>query len=578
MRSAVKAMALMQKAKSDWGTRSRAIDDALTPNGSAPLRVDVPAPNFLQVPPFPGAQAAGFEHVGSDRPDIASLIQEIRRHRVGGKYWAGGPNIPCDQIVVRSQDVSSSALRELDASRIIRWSSLAAAPSGSGKLVIDDDCDPWSVLEGALGIVLDAGDDVLRLIAAIMGIRCYVYYSASDRLEACAGDAADLAEKLFPSAMVRNPFMGEAMSVCEAVELCGFWRRLIESNRSIVAGLGFAFWKQQHVAPLLWDGRSPFKFARTASDLDPNTDIAVWRAKVSQKTIEALQAKDARLVEVEDGFLRSRGLGADCVPPLSIAVDRTGAHFDASYPSELEELLEHGSFDARILSRARELRSVIVAQGLGKYEGGTVPVERPKTDRRLILVTGQVEDDRAVLSGGCGLTSNLALLRKVRERAPDAYIIYKPHPDVVAGHRRGAIADRSCLEFADQIMTRGSIAAIIAMVDEVHVNTSLTGFEAVLRGKPVTTYGVPFYAGWGLTTDLGPVPARRTARRTVDELVAAALILYPRYLDPATGLPCPAEVVVRRLTGNAPVSPAGIVVTARRLQGRLMRRLRSSNR
>ena len=80
------------------------------------------------------------------------------------------------------------------------------------------------------------------------------------------------------------------------------------------------------------------------------------------------------------------------------------------------------------------------------------------------------------------------------------------------------------------------------MVDEVHVNTSLAGFEALLRGKAVTTYGVPFYAGWGLTRDLGPVPARRTAKRSIDELVAAALLIYPRYLDPVTGLPCPAEV------------------------------------
>jgi len=112
------------------------------------------------------------------------------------------------------------------------------------------------------------------------------------------------------------------------------------------------------------------------------------------------------------------------------------------------------------------------------------------------------------------------------------------------------------------------------MVDEVHVNTSLTGFEALLRHKPVTTYGVPFYAGWGLTTDLGPVPSRRNATRTLDELVAAALLLYPRYLDPLTGLPCPAEVVVGRL-GAGDEEDLRLIVGLRRLQGKLMRRLRS---
>ena len=93
-----------------------------------------------------------------------------------------------------------------------------------------------------------------------------------------------------------------------------------------------------------------------------------------------------------------------------------------------------------------------------------------------------------------------------------------------------------------------------------------------MRHKDVTTHGVPFYAGWGLTRDLGPVPARRTAKRSLDELVAATLLLYPRYLDPVSGLPCPAETVVDRLTGQER-QPAGALVRLRRLQGRLRRRL-----
>jgi capsular polysaccharide export protein len=85
------------------------------------------------------------------------------------------------------------------------------------------------------------------------------------------------------------------------------------------------------------------------------------------------------------------------------------------------------------------------------------------------------------------------------------------------------------------------------MADEVHVVTSLAGFEALLHGKPVTTHGTPFFAGWGLTTDLGDVPARRGHSRSVDELVAAVLLRYPRYLDPVTNLPCTPEMLVMRL-------------------------------
>jgi capsular polysaccharide export protein len=98
-----------------------------------------------------------------------------------------------------------------------------------------------------------------------------------------------------------------------------------------------------------------------------------------------------------------------------------------------------------------------------------------------------------------------------------------------------------------------------------------------MRGKRVTVYGVPFYAGWGLTIDKGPVPPRRTAKRTLDELVAAALLLYPRYFDPVTGLPCPAEVVVERLArGKGPElnTAANALVAARRTIGRINRLFR----
>jgi capsular polysaccharide export protein len=176
--------------------------------------------------------------------------------------------------------------------------------------------------------------------------------------------------------------------------------------------------------------------------------------------------------------------------------------------------------------------------------------------------------------GGQGLTSNLELLKRVRAISPGARIIYKPHPDVQAGHRRGAIADEQCLKVADHIVRNQPISGLIDAVDEVHVNTSLAGFEALLRGKPVTTHGVPFYAGWGLTTDLGSVPARRTARRGLDELVAAALLVYPRYLDPVTGLPCPPEILIRRLTEQPAARPHALV-TLRRLQGRLQQKVRA---
>ena len=526
---------------------------------------------FLRIPPFPGAKIHVFTGEAAAGADGKHLLTLIRTLKVGGSYWAAQPDLPEHYTLVRTFEAIDAA-RRLSSDPIVFWSDVPQGRDLEDAILVVGECDPWYMLARASAYVRDRKDEQSIIAAAL---KVPVYEQGSERtLAPVISDAETLLTQAL-GASYENPFTGQLMPAAAAIELCGFWRQLIDSNRMLAGGLGFAFWKQDHVAPLLWSEGSGFPFLRNARDARRRASLAVWRAKTSSDQLAALNAAGIPLVEVEDGFLRSQGLGADCVPPLSITVDRLGAHFDPSRPSELEQLLEEGKFDAALLDRARRLRELIVAAGLGKYERSTIPIRRPTTDRLQILVPGQVENDRAVICGGCGLTSNLELLARVRAQAPDAHILYKPHPDVLAGHRRGAISEELCLQHANEIVTEGAISALIDAVDEVHVNTSLAGFEALLRGKAVTTYGVPFYAGWGLTCDLGPVPPRRTARRSLDELVAATLLSYPRYIDPVTGLPCPAEVVVERLSGNVG-SHWGLLVRVRRFQGRVMRSFRSA--
>ena len=530
-------------------------------------------PPFLRIPPFPGVRLQSFVEIPGTGTDIRCLAGALDRLRVGGAYWGAQPQLPADAVLVRTHEALDGAKRLLPGKPVVIWDPTAqlAEPKEVARFITGE-CDPWHMLSGAAALVSE-GDDEVRLIAALLGVACYDFDHATRKIDQANVDVLDLVDRMFAGTEFENPFTGEELTALETIELCGFWRRLIDSNRDMAGGIGFAFWKQSHVAPLLWGGSVPFQFLRSGEGVKAGTSLAVWRSKASAAVTE-LERRNVTLIEVEDGFLRSQGLGADCVPPLSITVDRLGAHFDPSRPSELEILLQETRFDKPLLERARKLRRAIIEAGIGKYERGVTLLDRPGGERRHILVPGQVEDDRAVQTGGCGLVCNVDLLARVRQQAPDAYILYKPHPDVLAGHRRGAMADGTCLRYADEIVGELPIASLIAMVDEVHVNTSLAGFEALLRKKPVTTYGVPFYAGWGLTTDLGPVPSRRTARRNIDELVAATLLLYPRYLDPVTGLPCPAEIVVARLSVSEERS-AGFIVGLRRLQGKLMRRLRS---
>lgn len=512
---------------------------------------------FLRIPPFPGATPKYFDRMSGPPAEVDVVAAELKWLRVGGSYWEAQPPLPAYYVLAASDRVLEHANR---------------ISNGRSVVLCDGEVDPWHMLANASELVAEAGDE-LHLVAALLGCPRIEVDGATGEGRPPKFDLLEVLAQEF-GGLFENPFTGEAMGAIEAIRLCGFWRDLIDSNREIVGGLGFAFWKQRHVSPLLWGGGEPFKFLRNANSVRAGNRVAVWRSKVPQETAVELEKSGAVPIEVEDGFLRSRGLGADCVPPLSITVDRLGAYFDPSRPSELERILETATFDQPLLQRARELRKLIVAAGLGKYDRGQSVLDRPAGGRCHILVPGQVEDDRAVTLGGCGLVSNVELLHRVRNRAPHAYVLYKPHPDVVAGHRRGSIPQSSCLEYADEIVGDVPISSLIAMVDEVHVNTSLAGFEALLREKPVTTHGVPFYAGWGLTTDLGAVPNRRTSNRSIDDLVAATLLLYPRYFDPLTGLPCPAEVVVRRLTERKEPD-ASIVVGLRRIQGKLMRRLRS---
>lgn len=545
------------------------------PEGHAAVARRVKAEPLLRIPPFPGARTKAFEPVppgsAAAPPDeLRRWADLLRQHRVGGTFWAAQPPLPDRYLLVRSRAAAMAAgLRETG--EILLWLSAPDGAQGAEPTVVGK-CDPWHMLSRAKALVVE-GDDEARVIAALLEVPTYRLDRNTGALTPDEREAeALLAEVAVAQGRLADPFSGEPIGFAQAVELCGFWRRLIDSNRLLSGGLGFAFWKQQCVAPLLWNGRDDFAFLREVPSGLSGPAIAVWRSKAPEKALAALEERGLELVEVEDGFLRSSGLGADCVPPLSITVDRLGAHFDPRQPSGLELMLQDGVFDEALVARARRLRETIVAEGLGKYDRAKGDIGRPGGRRRHVLVPGQVEDDRSVMTGGCGLTSNLELLRRVREQEPASYLLYKPHPDVVAGHRTGDIPDTVALGLADAVVADTPISALLDMVDAVHVNTSLAGFEGLMRGKEVVTHGVPFYSGWGLTTDLGPVPVRRTARRALDELVAATLLLYPRYLDPVSGLPCPAETVVGRLCSEAP--KVGMLPVVRRLQGRLKRSLR----
>jgi capsular polysaccharide export protein len=199
------------------------------------------------------------------------------------------------------------------------------------------------------------------------------------------------------------------------------------------------------------------------------------------------------------------------------------------------------------------LQARLTKYGVGG--GGAVgELRTAAAGRPVVLVAGQVEDDASIRLGTFDVADNLTLLGRVRARHPDAFVVFKPHPDVVGGLRRGHVPPTAALRFADLVLdAEFATADVLDAVDRVEVMTSLLGFEALLRGLAVTCHGLPFYAGWGLTEDLVPCP-RRHRRLDLDALVAGALLLYPSYVDPRSGRPCTPEWLLEQLP-RLPATP-----------------------
>lgn len=362
-----------------------------------------------------------------------------------------------------------------------------------------------------------------------------------DRVRVPRRSARRTVEALFDAAYLRyarylDPHEDRLGDIEDVIEHLALQRSAFAENRGRHYGFGFRFWKRGYMRAYLRCPGNRLVFARSAAHaeragLDRDSQILVWGQRETAD-VRALAARhDIPIVRVEDGFLRSVGLGSDLAMPASLVFDKTGIYYDPQKPSDLETILQTADFDDDELGRASALRKRIIDAGLSKYNvGGDAPLRLAHGDKTVVLVPGQVEDDASVELGCRDVRDNFALLEAARAARPDAFIVFKPHPDVLSGNRRGMVDPLRARGLCDHIETGATLARCLDAADEIHTMTSLVGFEALLRDKRVVVYGQPFYAGWGLTEDRHP-PPRRTRRLTLDQLVAGALLRYPRYLD-----------------------------------------------
>ncbi len=467
--------------------------------------------------------------------------------------------------------VSAARAEHPDAQLIIKRHPAVAAGRKQG-------CIPDSELHGVTLIdtdvrptgLLAAVDQVWCVTSALgfeallrgLPVRCFgaPFYSGwgltTDEVQSGRRGVVRDVETLAAAALIAypryvDPLSGERCEVETAVDRLLTLRDRAERLAGDWSAVGFAPAKRPQVRRLLNGPKTRLRYFASASRAAAHAErtggrLVYWAGKESPEIAAAAAATSAPVVRMEDGFIRSRGLGSDFFGALSVALDDLGVYYDPSAPSRLEQLTEDGAQDATMLARAASLRARIVEAGLSKYNLASGPA-RPDwpSDRMKLLVVGQVENDKSILKGCGDIRTNSGLVEAARADFPDAFLIYRNHPDVMSGNRPGCL-DAHAMAAVDAVADDLDIIDCLEACDTLATLTSLSGFEALLRGKAVSTYGRPFYAGWGLTTDRMTFE-RRTRRASLDALVAAALIQYPIYISPE-GWPCEAEDLVERLT------------------------------
>ena len=114
------------------------------------------------------------------------------------------------------------------------------------------------------------------------------------------------------------------------------------------------FWKDPHLS---------LNFASKK-----NAVVLCWSSYVNETLKQQCASRNIKLEQIEDGFIRSNGLGAALVKPLSLSIDDLGIYYDPRSESRLERYIKASStlLPAKI-DRAKKIQQKIIQLGISKY-------------------------------------------------------------------------------------------------------------------------------------------------------------------------------------------------------------------
>ncbi len=254
---------------------------------------------------------------------------------------------------------------------------------------------------------------------------------------------------------------------------------------------------------------------------------------------------------LEDGFIRSLDLWTDPnVPTLSVVMDTQAIYYDSLSPSLLEKILNS---DFKIASnefdRASKAIGKIVNNKISKYNYAP-KLELPIRDgRKNILLVDQKAGDMSIKYGMSDASTFDNMLDDALALSETHDVYIKLHPIAIS---EGGNAAHYTFERLGEIVERENVFVIgfdinpyslIEPMDEVWVVSSGMGFEALLAGKQVRCFGVPFYSNWGLTIDY-QLLNRRSVDRGLEEIFYVFYIMLTRYVDPVMHKSCELEDLI----------------------------------
>ena len=260
---------------------------------------------------------------------------------------------------------------------------------------------------------------------------------------------------------------------------------------------------------------------------------------------------------IEDGFIRSVGIGLSNEPALSITLcGDTTAYYDSYNVSSFEEILNSNRvFTDSELYHSKKAINLIVENHISKYNDSPyLPVSIGRDNVQKVLVIDQRYGDESVVRAKADENDFQKMLIDAITDNPNADIIIKRHPDAVKGGKGSYFID-SRIEFTRNVKNVFLIDydihphQLLELVDKVYVCSSGLGFEALLYGKEVICYGVPFYSNWGVTTDR-KIESRRQKQRTVEEIFYVSYIECSRYYSPELERVCNIEDCIKYIVDH----------------------------